>query len=208
MLGNHVLNQDIAPGGCDSRHVSPGLDLVGDDGIGTSPQGVDPPDLDGIRARAGDPRPHGIQEVGQIHNVGLLRGGFDDGLSGNQGGRQHNVHGGAYACHVQADASAPQAFLAGLQAHILLGFVHHRSQSLKALDVLVNGTGGEVAAAGQRHSGLAEPAEQGSHQVVAGSHPPNQLAVGLGAGDAGAVNLHHAGLRMLHLCAHALQNVQ
>ena len=207
VLGNHVLHQDIAAHCGDGGHVGTGLDLVRDDGVGAAGEGVDTPDLHSIRTGAGDPGTHGVQEVGQIHDVGLFGGVFNDGLTGDQAGCQHDVDGGANGGHVQADPSSLQAVAAGLQRDEFIGLIHIRTQEQKALDVLVDGPGGEVAAAGQGDLGLAEAPQQSAHQVVAGPHLPHQCGVGLGTLDIGAINFQHIALRTGNFGAHSAENV-
>ena len=208
MLGDHVLYQHISAGGCHRRHVCTGLDLIGDDGVGAAAQGVDTADLNGVGTGTGDAGTHGVQEVGKVHDVGLLGRGLDDGLAGDQAGRQHDIHRGTHGSHIQADALAPQALFAGLQGHIFLRLIHQGTQGLETLDVLVDGPGGEVAAAGQCHMGLAEAAQQGTHQVVAGPHLLDQIRVRLGAADVGAVDLQHMELGIGDLGTHTVQDIR
>ena len=158
VLGNHVLHQNIAAGCGNGSHIGARLDLVRDNGIGAAPQRIDSPDLNGIRPGAGNPGAHGIEEVRQVHNVGFLGGVFNNRLTGQQGCRHHNIDRRAYACHIQADPAALEPGFPGGQRHIVFGFVHVRAQRFKALDVLVDGPGGKVAASGQGYVGLAEAA--------------------------------------------------
>src|SRR5699024_8902475 len=91
VLGGHVLHGDVAAGGGSGHHVGASLDLVGDDGVGAAPQLLDAVDLDGVRAGAPDVGAHGVQEVGQVHDVGLSRGVLDDGEAPGLYGGQHDV---------------------------------------------------------------------------------------------------------------------
>ena len=206
VLGDHVLHQHVAAHRRDRCQVGSRLDLVGDDGVGAAPQGIDAPDLDGIRARAGDPRAHGVQEVGQIHDVRLLRRVFDDGLTGQQGRRQHDVDGRAHGRHVQADPTAVESLLTGGQSDIFFRLVNVCAQRQKAFDMLVNGAGGKIAAAGQRHMSSAEPPQQRTHQIIAGTHSADELLIRLAAMNVRAVDLHHAGFRGNDLRTHPVEN--
>ena len=208
VLGNDVLHQNIAAGRGNGSHIGARLDLIRDNGIGAAPQRIDPPDLDGIGTGAGNPGAHGIEEVRQVHNVGFLGSVFDDRLTGQQGCRHHNVDRSAYACHVQADPGAVKSLLRGLQRDVFFRLVHIGTQSQKALDVLVNGAGGKIAAAGQRHMGMTKPAQKRAHQVVAGAHLFYKLRIRHGALNAGAVQLHHMGFGIAEPDAHAFQNIQ
>ena len=78
----------------------------------------------------------------------------------------------------------------------------------KTLDMLVNGTGSEITAAGQGHMGLVEAAQQRAHQIIAGAHLLHQIVIGTGAGDAGTIDLHHIRFGVFNFGAHAFQNVQ
>ena len=140
--------------------------------------------------------------------MGLFGRVFDDGLAGQQGGGDHDVDGGAHGGQVQTQTAAVQSAGTGAEGHIFRIFVHLGAQGPEALYVLVDGTVGEGAAAGQRHMGLAEPAQQSAHQIVAGAHLPDQILVGLGALDGAGVDLHHMGLGHVDIGAHSLQNIQ
>ena len=208
VLGDHVLYQHVAACGHNGCQICTGLDLVGDDGIAAAPQLLHATDLHRIRTGAGNPGAHGIEEVGKVHDVGLFGGIFNHRLSGNQAGRHHDIHGGTDADHVQSDTAAMQAVRTGGQVYIVLGLVHVSTQRDKALDMLVNGTGGEVAATGQRHVGMVESAEQRAHQVITGAHLPHKYGVGMGRGDIGAVQRYNTGFAAVHHRTQILQNVQ
>ena len=74
-----------------------------------------------------------------------------------------------------------KALFRRLQSHIVLRLVHIRAQGQEALNMLVDGTGGKIAAAGQGHMGMAEPAKQSPHQIIAGPHLLDELRVWGGA---------------------------
>ena len=101
-----------------------------------------------------------------------------------------------------------KSLLRGLQRDVFFRLVHIGTQSQKALDVLVNGAGGKIAAAGQRHMGMTKPAQKRAHQVVAGAHLFHKLRIRHGALNAGAVQLHHMGFGIAEPDAHAFQNIQ
>ena len=109
MPGDHIVHRDPASGGHRRGKIGPGFDLVGDDGIGAAPELFHAPDLDHIGAGPGDLCAHGVQEVCQVHDVGLLGGVFDDGGALSQDCGDHDVHGGANGDHIQADHSALHA---------------------------------------------------------------------------------------------------
>ena len=83
MLGDHILHQYIAADSGHRSQISACLDLVGDDGVGAALQGADTADLHGIGTGAVDPGTHGIQEVGQVHDMGFLGSVFNNSLAGH-----------------------------------------------------------------------------------------------------------------------------
>ena len=100
-----------------------------------------------------------------------------------------------------------ESVFTGFQCHIFFRFIHRCTQHLKALDVLVNGTGGEIAAAGQRHMCLAETTQQCTHQIIAGAHLLDQFRIRLGTGHIAAVDFHHIAFRGGNLRTHPVQNI-
>ena len=157
-------------------------------------------DFNDVGSRAPDIGAHGVEEVGQVHDMGLLGGVFDDGHAVGQGGGQHNVHGGPHRDDVQIDLPPGQAAPPGdpgvdqAVAHVHLGPHGH-----EALDVLVHGPAAQVAAAGQGDLGPAEPAEQRPHKVIAGSDLSGQLVGDLAVADVGAVHLHRGPVDYPHV---------
>ena len=169
-------------------------DLVGDDGVASPAQGLYPPDLDDVCAGAHDVGAHGVQEVGQVHDVGLLGGVLDDGVALRQNGSHHDVHGGPHGHHVQIDVGAVET--ARLRGGVDEAALHHHlgAHGGEALHVLVDGPHAEVAAAGHGHLRLPEPAQQGADEVVGGPDLPGQVIAGAGGADVGAVDLHGVGI--------------
>lgn len=109
MLGDDVVDADLAPGGGNGGHVGARLDLVGDDGVTSALELFHAPDLDDVRPRAHDVRAHGVEEVGQVHDVRLLGSVFDDGQAVGQGCGDEDVHGRTHGDHVQVDLRSVQA---------------------------------------------------------------------------------------------------
>ena len=193
MFGDHVLDQHLAPGGSHSSHIGPRLDLVGDDGVGAASEPLHPVDLDHISARAPDIRPHRVEEVGQVHDMGLFRGVLDHRHALGQGGGQHDVHRGPHRDHVQIDLPPGQTAPVGDPGiDQAVAHVHLCPHGHEALDMLIDGPPAKVAAAGQGDLGPAEPAEQGPHQIIAGADLPGQLIGDLTVSDMGTVYLYRA----------------
>ena len=113
--------------------------------------------------------------------------------------RQHHVDGAADGDHVKVDDAAPQL---AFEVHHPAVLVDLRAQHAETLDVLVDGTRADIAAAGIAHFRLAAAPEQCAHQVIAGPHLLRILE-GDGAGsDAARVDGHAVMLSVkLHLRA-------
>ena len=170
VLGDDVADLDLPAAGGHSRHIGARLDLVGNDGVGAAVELLHAADLDDVGAGALDIGAHGVEEVGHVHDVGLLGHVFHHRQPLGQDGGQHDVDGGAHRDLVQEDVGArqPAALTASGVDKAALD-LHLGPQGLEPLQVLVDGTGAaKVAAAGQRHIRQAEPAQQGPDQVVGG----------------------------------------
>ena len=206
VLGDDVLQQELSAGGGHRRHVGAGLDLVGDDAVGTAAETLHAADLDGVGAGALDVRAHGVQEVGQIHDVRLLGGVFDGGDAVSQCSGHHDVHGGAHGDNVQIHRRAGETAVlgGGVDEAALHGDVS--SHGGEALDVLVDGADTEVAAAGHGHSRLSEAAQQSAQQVVAGADAAGQIVGRAGTVDGVAVDLHRVTVQHADVGAQLLQN--
>ena len=205
MLGDHVADQQPSACGGHGGHIGTGLNLVGNDAVGAAVELLHAPDADGIGARALDVGTHGVQEVGQVHDVRLLGGIFDGGGALGQGRSHHDVHGSAHADHVQIHGSAGQAAALGHGlAQVALGDL--RAHGPEALDVLVDGPDAEIAAAGHGHSSLAEAAQQRAQQVIAGPDPAHQLEGRLGGVHMAAVDLHRVSVQHPDAGPQLLQN--
>ena len=206
VLGDDVLQQQLAAGGRHGGHIGARLDLVGNNAVRAAGQALHAADLDGIRARALDVGAHGVQEVGQIHDVRLLGGVFDRGGTLGQCRGHHNIHGGPHAHHVQIYRRTHQTavFGGGVDEAALHG--HLSAHGGEALDMLVDGPDAEVAAAGHGHGGLAEAAQQRTQQVVAGADTAGKIVGRAGGVDGVAVDLNGVLVQHAHLCAQLLQN--
>ena len=89
MLGDDILYQHITAGGSHCCQICTCLDLIGDNGVAAALELFHATDLHGIRTGAGDPGAHGIEEVGQVHDVGLLGSILNNSLAGKQTSCHH-----------------------------------------------------------------------------------------------------------------------
>ena len=110
--------------------------------------------------------------------MGLFGRILDDGLTGQQHSRHHDIDRSANADDIQAHSVAPETVLIGGQGNILLGLLHLCAQGTEALQVLIDGTGSKVTATGQRDLCLTEAAESRAHQVIAGTKLADKLRIG------------------------------
>ena len=199
------MDDHVAPGGGGGDHQRARLDLVGNDGVGGAVQVLHAPHPDHVRARATNLRAHAVEEVGQVHDVGLLGRVVDHrGALGPGGGQQH-VDGAADSDHIEEYVVAHQMICPGVYhaAPILNG----GPQRFKALQMLVNGAGADVAAAGIGHLGPSSPAQQRPQQVIAGPQ-----TAGLPVGNVvflhvGRVDHHPLAGTVVHLRAQLPQNI-
>ena len=206
VLGDDVLQQQLTAGGGHGRHIRSGLDLVGDDAVGAAGEPLHAADLDGVGAGTLDVRAHGVEEVGQIHDVGLLGRVFDGGGALCQHGGHHDVHGGAHGDNVQIDGRTRQTAAPGGGVDEAALHGHIRAHGGKALDMLVDGADTEVAAAGHGHGSLTEAAKQRAQQIIAGADTARQIVGRAGGVDGAAVDLDGVTVQHTHLGAQLLQN--
>ena len=206
MLGDHVLDEHVAPGDGGSHHVAAGLDLVRDDGIGAAVHALLAADTDHVGTRAAHIGTHHVQKVGQVHDVGLLGHVLQHGLALGQHGAEHGVHGGAHRHIVKEHMRTLQ----GAAAHLDHAVLHRIAcaQGTEGLQVLVNGAGTQVAAAGHGDLAGAEPAQQSAQEIVACPHLTGQIVRHLGAVDVGGVDLVGIFIEHPHLSAQGGEDLQ
>ena len=169
MLGGNVLHQNIAAGGSSSHHVAASLNLIRDDAVGAAVHLFHAAHLDHIGACAADVRTAHIQEVCQIHHMGFLGTVFQNGLALGHYSGEHTVHGSAHADLIKEDMGTGQLLLGAHGDHAVIHAVLC-AQCAEHLQVLVDGAGAQIAAAGHGHLCLAEAGKQRTKEVVAGAH--------------------------------------
>ena len=94
--GHHVVKPAVADmhltaGDRGGRHERPGLDPVRDDAVLHRVQVADAVDGQSRRADPADAGTHRVEAVGQVGNLRLAGGRFDDGPALGQGGGHHDV---------------------------------------------------------------------------------------------------------------------
>jgi hypothetical protein len=196
-LGDHgaeVLRDDrshveIRTGDGRRQQEGAGFNPVGDHGVISSVQLVDPLDRDGGRAGTIDPGPHRHQQIGQVRDLGLKGGVFDHGLPVSQGGRHHQGLGGAHAGAIEVNVATGETLAAagnnGGDHAVFDG--HLGTEGLEAFYVFHHRARADLAAAGQGDLGHAHPGQQGADAEEAGPQAVDQFVGGGHLGDVVAV---------------------
>ena len=191
MIGHHRGNGEAGAGDGGGQQEGAGFDAVGNDGVVRAVQPLDTNDGDGGGAGAPHLGPHGEQQSGEVHDLGLEGCVFNDGLTLREGGGHHQGLGGAHAGAVQMDASAGQAMAAaghhGGDDAVLNG--HLGAKGFQAFNVLHHRPGTDLAAPGEWDSCDAKASEQGANAEEAGPQAVDQLVGRGGLAQPGAVHL-------------------
>ena len=156
-------------------------------------------DADDVRASATHARAHGVEEVGQIHDVGLLGRIVDDRGAHSLGCSQHHVDGAANRDAVKKDIAADQ--LISLGVYHAAAVFDVSPQSGKALEMLVKGTAADGASAGIAHFGPRAAAQQCAPQIVAGAQLAAHAIGNLIAPCRARIYRHVMAGNVFHLCA-------
>ena len=175
-------------------HESAGLDAVRNHGVLDAAKLLDALDDDPAGARAGDFRPHGIEEIRQIHHFGFRRGRFDDRHAFSQSGRHHHVVGAEHGRAVSAghvDLRAAQT-VRRAEDDIAALELDTGTERLQSPQVEIHRAVADHAAARQGNHRPAHTGKQRPHHADRGAHPPNQF-VGGGVGNFTAGDAHGAG---------------
>ena len=181
-----VLQRHVAAAGRHGAQEGAGLDAVGHHLVLAAAQALHALDANAAAAVAFDLRAHLDEHLGQVDDLGLLRGVFQNGFALGQAGGHEEVLGAGHRDHVGGDARALQARGAVGQArdHVAVLHVDQGAHGLQALDVLVDRARADGAAARQRHPRVAETRQQRAQRQHRGAHGLDQLvrrfAVGFG----------------------------
>ena len=131
-------------------------------------------DLDDRRAGSLDRGAHLVEQVGEVHDLGLAGGIVDDGRALGTHRGHHEVLGGTHAGKVKRDCGARQPMRrSGVDVAVVE--VEIDAEGLQAQDVHVDLARADVAAARHGHSGLSEAPQQRPEHGGRGAHLRNQL---------------------------------
>ena len=162
-------------------------------------------DLDDVRARARDARPHGHEHVRKIHDLGFARGVlYDRGALGRHGGHEQ-VLGCSHTGEVEYDVRAVQPVgRAGLKEAVVDGELH--ADGLEADKMHVDLASADLTAARHGHAGASEAANERAEHRDARTHLRHQLVGGLVLVDGGGVHRQRMAVA-LHPRAQTAQHV-
>ncbi len=127
---------------------------------------------DQVGACAGNLCAHGVQEVGEVHDLGFTRHIGDARESIREGRGHQQVLGGAHAGEIEGDVGALQAAFGD---DIAIFDADLRAERFKSLQVDVHRARANGASAGEADLCLARACEQGAEDEEGGAHAADQV---------------------------------
>ena len=149
-------------------HICACLDLVGDNCVVCSSEILCTLDLDYVGACAHDVCAERVEEVCKVNYMRLFGSIFDNGLTCCSHSCKHCVDGCAYGYLIKIYLRADKSICADVYHSVVESA--NRTQSGKCLEMLVNGSVAEIAAAWHWNSGSAEFSEKRSEKIIRASH--------------------------------------
>ena len=188
--GVAAVDVEVAAGDGAGDEEGAGLDAVRIDAVLCAVEFGDALDLDGAGAGAFDLCAHGVEQSGEVGDLGLAGAVFEEGFAVGEGGGHEEVFGAGDGDLVEDDVRAFEAVGAGFEVAVLLG--DGGAHGFEALDVEVDGAAADGAAAGHGDAGHAGARDERAEHERAGAHGLDDLVLGDGVGedaalDAGAV---------------------
>ena len=153
---------------------------------------VDALDLQRLGAHPRNRRAHREQQIAQIDDLGLARGVLDHRAALGQHRRHHRILGRADRHDREGHAPAGQAPARRFRADIAGGDLDLRAHRLERLQVQVDRTVADRAAAGQRHRRLARARDQRPEHQDRRAHLADDVVRRLGRGQLARAHRHHA----------------
>ena len=164
------------------------LDAIAHDGVGDGVKLVNALHLDDGRPGALDLGAHLVEEVGEVHDLGLARRVVDRRRALGEDGGHHEVLGGAHAREGERDR-VPRQAVGSARVDVAVIDLELDAERLKAEDVHVDLARADVAAAGHGDDGAAEAGEQGAEHRRRGAHLGDEMVGGLPGVHFGRVDL-------------------
>ena len=190
MLGDHIFQHHIAAGRSNGSQIGPRFDLIRNNGIKTAVQLLNAVYPDDAGTCAAHVAPHGVEEVGQVYDMGFPGGIFDDGPAFSQNRSQHDIHGGTDADHIQINICTMQLAVFRLGIDIPIRYFHFSPHGPHSLQMLVNGTDPKIAAARHRNLCFSKTAEKYTDEIIGCTDLAHGFASLLHGGKIAAVKLH------------------
>src|SRR6185312_9893085 len=141
-----AVDVEVAAGDGGGDEEGAGFDAVGVDAVACAVELRDALDLDGARAGAFDLRAHGVEQSGEVGDLGFARAVLEEGFAVGERGGHEEVFGAGDGDLVEDDVRALEAVGAGFEVAVLLG--DGGAHGFEALDVEVDGAAADGAAAG------------------------------------------------------------
>ncbi len=172
-----VRNSERPASDCRSQHKSPSLNSVWDNGMFGSMQTCDSLDFDGVSACALDLRSHFVQEVRKVDNLRLLSCVFDKSRALGQNSRHHDILSRTHARKVKVNrvADEPLRSCDSLDIAFVVVQRDNCAQCLQSLQMKVNWSCTDCAAARQRNPSFSLTRKKGPHNQNRGPHLVNKF---------------------------------
>ena len=156
-----------AAGGAGAE-IGRSLDAVREDGVGRAVQRLSALDLDRWGPGAAEICAAGAEERAEVGDLRLTGGVFDRGAAVCAKGSQHGVFRRADAGARQAEARAVQPVRPAADSPAF--FFGGRAESAECLQVIVDGTRADGAAARKRQRGRPGPGQERAEKEARGAH--------------------------------------
>ena len=150
VVGHEPRHRHVAPGDGARDDQGARLDAIGDHPVLGAGQLGDALDLQARGPGAVHPGPHGVQQRGEVGDLGLARGVLDDGGALGERRGHHEVLGPRHGDDVRGDARGLEPAGPGHHVSVLDG--HLGPELGQPLQVLVDGPDADGAPAGQGHA--------------------------------------------------------
>ena len=212
--GRHVglegaAHVDVAVRGQGGGGPRGGLDAVGQRRVAVAAQFPDALDADRAVRVDGDDRAHLLQDVDEVHDLGLDGGAPQRGDALVAHGGEQGLLRGAHGGEGQLDDGAVQARGGAPDAHAVGALVHDGPELAQRVEVEVDGAAADGAAAELGDERLAELVEQGAAEEDRDARGAGQC-VDVGArGDLDVRGVqHHRAAVLVEVGGHAVQAQQ
>ncbi len=149
------------------------LDTIGNNAMPHPVQLLDALDADPRRARALDLGAHGVEQIRQIQHLGLAGAVFQDGFALGQGGGHQDVFGAGDGDLLEDNLRAVQPVGSGF--HVSVFLLDLGAERFQALEVEIDRTSPNGAAAGQRDPSASHARHQRAQNQRGGPHGFDQV---------------------------------